>query len=32
MLLPFIAAGAVNVKSNERPPFGVCLLIWDRPL
>jgi phage N-6-adenine-methyltransferase len=27
----FIAAGAVNVKSNERPPFGVCLLIWERP-
>jgi hypothetical protein len=24
----FIAAGAADVKSNERPPFGVCLVIW----
>lgn len=27
----FIAAGNAAVQSNERPPFGVCLLIWDRP-
>ncbi|MEJ7787336.1 MAG: DNA N-6-adenine-methyltransferase [Solirubrobacteraceae bacterium] len=26
----FIAPDALEVKPNERPPFGVCLLIWDR--
>lgn len=25
----FIRAGATEIKPNERPPFGVCLLIWD---
>lgn len=24
----FIAAGNAEVQANERPPFGVCLLIW----
>lgn len=24
----FIAAGATEIKPNERPPFGCCLLIW----
>lgn len=28
----FIAAGRATVQANERPPFGVCLLIWERPL
>lgn len=27
----FIAAGNASVQANERPPFGVCLLIWKRP-
>jgi phage N-6-adenine-methyltransferase len=27
----FIAAGEASVKSNERPPFGVCLVIWQMP-
>ncbi len=27
----FIAAGAASVESNNRPPFGVCLLIWRKP-
>lgn len=26
----FIAAGAMGIGPNERPPFGVCLLIWSR--
>lgn len=26
----FIAAGATGIGPNERPPFGCCLLIWDR--
>jgi phage N-6-adenine-methyltransferase len=26
----FIKAGDDNVKANDRPPFGVCLLIWER--
>jgi phage N-6-adenine-methyltransferase len=26
----FIAAGANGIGPNERPPFGVCLVIWDR--
>lgn len=26
----FIKAGASSVESNNRPPFGVCLLIWGR--
>lgn len=25
----FIKAGALDVGPNERPPFGVCLLIWE---
>lgn len=24
----FIAAGGAEVGPNERPPFGVCLLVW----
>jgi phage N-6-adenine-methyltransferase len=24
----FIAPDALEIKPNERPPFGVCLLIW----
>lgn len=26
----FIAANAEKIGPNERPPFGVCLAIWDR--
>lgn len=26
----FIKRGADRVGPNERPPFGVCLVIWDR--
>jgi phage N-6-adenine-methyltransferase len=26
----FIAPGASGIGPNERPPFGVCLVIWDR--
>jgi len=26
----FIAAGKTEVGPNERPPFGCCLLIWER--
>lgn len=26
----FIRPGQTEVGPNERPPFGVCLLIWDR--
>ena len=26
----FIRFGAAKVGPNERPPFGVCLVIWDR--
>lgn len=26
----FIAHDADGIKPNERPPFGVCLAIWDR--
>lgn len=26
----FIKRGATTVGPNERPPFGVCLVIWDR--
>jgi phage N-6-adenine-methyltransferase len=25
----FIAAGADRIGPNERPPFGVCLVIWE---
>jgi phage N-6-adenine-methyltransferase len=25
----FIAAGNSAVQANERPPFGVCLLVWE---
>jgi phage N-6-adenine-methyltransferase len=25
----FIAPDALEIKPNERPPFGVCLVIWD---
>lgn len=24
----FLAPGATEIKPNERPPFGCCLLIW----
>jgi len=27
----FIRAGATAIGPNERPPFGVCLLIWGSP-
>lgn len=27
----FIASGNAAVQANERPPFGVCLLIWEWP-
>lgn len=26
----FIAAGDTEIRPNQRPPFGVCLVIWDR--
>ncbi len=26
----FIGHTAEGIKPNERPPFGVCLVIWDR--
>lgn len=26
----FIKAGATEVRPNERPPFGVCVLTWSR--
>jgi phage N-6-adenine-methyltransferase len=29
--LRFIKPGATEVKPNERPPFGCCLLVWSRP-
>lgn len=28
--LRFIKPGATEIKPNERPPFGCCLLVWDR--
>ena len=28
--LRFIKPGAAEVKPNERPPFGCCLLVWSR--
>lgn len=28
--LRFLAPGATRVGANERPPFGCCLLIWNR--
>lgn len=28
--LRFIKPGAIDVKPNERPPFGCCLLVWTR--
>ena len=28
--LRFIKPGASEVKPNERPPFGCCLLVWSR--
>jgi phage N-6-adenine-methyltransferase len=27
--LRFLAPGALEIKPNERPPFGCCLLIWS---
>lgn len=27
----FVKAGATGIGPNERPPFGSCLLIWERP-
>lgn len=29
--LRFLAPGADEIKPNERPPFGCCLLIWGKP-
>lgn len=29
--LRFIKKGQTEVKPNERPPFGCCLLIWEAP-
>lgn len=29
--LRFIQAGKTSIEPNERPPFGCCLLIWERP-
>ena len=26
----FLAPGQTSIRSNERPPFGCCLLVWDR--
>jgi phage N-6-adenine-methyltransferase len=26
--LRFIAPGALEIKPNERPPFGCCLVVW----
>lgn len=28
--LRFIKPGATEIKPNERPPFGCCLLVWRR--
>lgn len=28
----FLRAGQVEVKPNERPPFGCCLLVWNGAL
>jgi phage N-6-adenine-methyltransferase len=28
--LRFIKPGATEIKPNERPPFGCCLLVWSR--
>lgn len=28
--LRFLAPGALEIKPNERPPFGCCLLIWSK--
>ncbi len=28
----FIKRGKVSIGPNERPPFGCCLCIWERPL
>jgi phage N-6-adenine-methyltransferase len=28
--LRFLAPGALEIKPNERPPYGCCLLIWGR--
>jgi phage N-6-adenine-methyltransferase len=27
----FIAHDKDGIEANERPPFGVCLLIWEKP-
>ena len=27
--LRFLAPGATEIKPNERPPYGCCLLIWE---
>lgn len=29
--LRFLAPGATEILPNERPPYGCCLLIWQRP-
>src|ERR1039458_9099457 len=28
--LRFLAPGATEIKPNERPPYGCCLIIWSR--
>jgi hypothetical protein len=28
--LRFLRPGSTRPMPNERPPFGVCLLIWER--
>lgn len=28
--LRFLAPGQTSIGANERPPFGCCLLVWDR--
>jgi hypothetical protein len=29
--LRFLSPGALEIKPNERPPYGCCLLIWGYP-
>lgn len=28
----FLKPGQTEIKPNERPPFGCCLVIWRSPL
>ena len=30
--LRFLKPGQTEIKPNERPPFGCCLLIWEGPV